>query len=252
MHKFLFSFTCTTGASGISVGGYCLGYGKHPMFPQGGGYPLYDSVTSVSGHQPRGRMYQAMSLLGCVPFWVPLSCSQKLPAAMLCLRCPACLYQASQQWVREECRGDARSHVCGSVLSNGFSNNQDRSLRMESCLCSFEICRVRILLLGGPQENGGMVSMSVAFFVWWWWFVECCHTTCTPSLALALGSISLCTGYPGSGVSSASLVCPVGVAPCPFTVMSTRLCLWIPFSFLLLFHLLCSPWFTHLQMSQCE
>ena len=37
--KFLFSLTCTSGASRISVGQCCVGQGKHPIFPEEVGIP---------------------------------------------------------------------------------------------------------------------------------------------------------------------------------------------------------------------
>lgn len=206
------------------------------MFFQGGGHPLYDSVTSVSGHQPCGGIYQAMSLLACA-VWVPLSCSQKLPAALPCPRCPTCLYQAPQRWLREECRGDARSHVCCSVLTNGFSNNQYRSLRMESCLCSFEICRVRISCRVGRRKMGH------GFHV--------CGFLCL--VTVVCGMLSYCNPRPGSGLNLivywlsrlSGLLCSSGLPSgcCILTLYGHehQTVSVGPVSFLLLFHLLCSP-----------
>lgn len=67
------------------------------------------------------------------------------------------------------------SHVCSSVLSNGFSHKEYRPLRLRSCFCPFVICEVRILLPGGWGEGSGWVSASGASFVWWWWFAGCCY-----------------------------------------------------------------------------
>lgn len=235
MHKLVFYFTCTTGASGISVGRYSL---------EEMGTLFMTQLPQFQGTNP---------VAGCIRPWViSVGSGCHFPARSCQLHCsvsgalPASTRLHSDVGGRSA-EGDVKPHICGSVLSNGFSNNQYRSLRMGSCLSSFEICKGRILLLGGPQEKGGLVSMCVAFFVWWWWFVECCHITCTTSFSVPLGSTSLCTGYPGSLVFSSPLVCPVSVAPWPFMVMSTRLCLWVPsLSFF------CSISFVHLQMSQCE
>lgn len=60
--------------------------------------PLYDVVSSVSHHHHPCGMWWAMGLLACV-FLVLHTCIQKLPVALLYLKCLRCLY-ISEWWER--------------------------------------------------------------------------------------------------------------------------------------------------------
>lgn len=150
------------------------------------------------------------------------------------------------------------SHVCSSVLSNGFSHKEYRPLRLRSCFCPFVICEVRILLPGGWGEGSRWVSASGASFVWWWWFVGCCYPlyySSAPDPELSFNVYQPprpeCCLWPSSLLRD--------IVPWPFTAItsagtavSTRLCLWLSSLSFPLSYLLWWLQYAHLQMFQCE
>ena len=91
-----------------------------------------------------------MDLLACV-FVVSLPCSEKPPAAWLCLRYLSCLYQVVPRWLGEEWAGGRQVRVCGSVLSYGFNYDE---YRLECSFCPFTICQVRVVMPDKLQEWG--------------------------------------------------------------------------------------------------
>lgn len=147
------------------------------------------------------------------------------------------------------------SHICGSVLSSGFSCNEYRPLRLESFSCRFAICQVRILLRGGaggdglggflhlqnPLSSDGRlwnaatvcaVSLPLILLCPHWAQPQCVRATQTQLLPLPLQfsqwdytathhCYRLCRGLGKHQIGSAA---PISVLPCPVPT----LCLTCP------------------------
>lgn len=104
------------------------------------------STTSVVGS---GRLWD--HLTGVFPE-LP-SCSQKhLQSHFLCELIQLSL-PCSTSRVRGKVEGGRGLHICSSLLSSGFSCNENRPLILESFFCLFTIFQVRILLSGEPLKD---------------------------------------------------------------------------------------------------
>lgn len=206
----------------MSAGQCCLGRcGKFLLFPEQVGVPFMLHLLWSWGTTPEDWKWRAVDLL-CFPstaFLLPEL--QAELSQLLCLCCPSCLYQAAPQWAGGRA-GAEEAGLCvwSFVLSSGFSCNEYRPLRLESCFQPFMICRVRILLLGGPQGD------TVGRFLLLWnllfvisWAMKCCDPLYHCSAPDPAPSLNACQP-PWADCHLHPCCLPSGVCAWPFTALS--------------------------------
>lgn len=197
-------------------------------------------------------------VVGCIRPWVswPVGSGCHFPAARSCqLHCsfsgtlPASTRLHSDGW-RRSAEGDAKSHICGSVLSSGFSSNQYRWVRMGKLFMLFWDLQRKGFAAGWAAGKRGLGFHVCGFLCLVMVVCRMLSYNHFPASAPGLNLIVYQLSRLGGLLCSAGL--PSGCCTLTLYGHEHQTMSMDSISFLLLFHLLCSPWFAHFQMSQCE